>query len=81
MLTSDAPTYISTPTPTPLLTMSSMHNPMDMLPDVRRSQSKSPPTILPFQNLRKLDYLYNAIGVGHMQYAKKLRSHCDEVST
>lgn len=75
MLTNDAPTYISTPTP---LIVS---NQMDLIQD-RRCQSKSPPPFPPTFGLGKLDYLYNAIGVGHsLQYAKKIRSRCDEVST
>lgn len=75
MLTNDAPTYISTPTP---LIVS---NQMDLIQD-RRCQSKSPPPFPPTFGLGKLDYLYNAIGVGHsLQYAKKLRGRCDEVST
>lgn len=75
MLTNDAPTYISTPTP---LIVS---NQIDLIQD-RRCQSKSPPPQLTPFGFGKLDYLYNAINVGHsLQYAKKLRNRCDEVST
>lgn len=75
MISSDAPTYIGA-SPSPLI----MSNQFDFISD-RRCRSKSPPPRLPSSlAFGKLDYLYN--GAAHnLQYSKKLRNRCDQMST
>lgn len=70
IISSDAPTYIGS-SPSPLI-MSNHHR-----------RSKSPPPRLPSFTLGKLDYLYNGAAAHHnnLQYVKKLRNRCDQMST
>lgn len=77
IISSDAPTYIGS-SPSPLI----MSNQLDFITD-RRCRSKSPPPRLPSSfTLGKLDYLYNGAAAHHnLQYAKKLRNRCDQMST
>lgn len=77
IISSDAPTYIGS-SPSPLI----MSNQLDFITD-RRCRSKSPPPRLPSSfTLGKLDYLYNgATAHLNLQYAKKLRNRCDQMST
>lgn len=74
MISSDAPTYISSPSP---LIMS---NQFDLISDLR-CRSKSPPLLSPSPGLRKLDYLYSSAAASGLPYTKKLRNRYDEVST
>lgn len=74
MISSDAPTYIGS-SPSPLI----MSNQFDFISD-RRCRSKSPPRLPSSLAFGKLDYLYN--GAAHnLQYSKKLRNRCDQMST
>lgn len=73
MISKDAPTYISSPSP---LIVS---NQIDLITD-RRCRSKSPPHSTSALGFGKLDYLYNSAGY-NLQYAKKLRNRYDELST
>lgn len=77
IISSDAPTYIGS-SPSPLI----MSNQLDFITD-RRCRSKSPPPRLPSTlTLGKLDYFYNGAAAHHnLQYAKKMRNRCDQMST
>lgn len=78
IISSDAPTYIGS-SPSPLI----MSNQLDFITD-RRCRSKSPPPRLPSSLTLggKLDYFYNGAAAHHnLQYAKKMRNRCDQMST
>lgn len=75
MISSDAPTYISSPSP--LIDT----NRFDFLEQRYRSKSPLPLSLCPSPDLNKLDYSYSSAAASALPYTKKLRNRYGEVST